>query len=47
MPRSRWPDAVVTELKTKYFPRSAEQLAIDDTNDFIFARLHDVLRQRD
>jgi hypothetical protein len=46
MPRSRWPDAVVTELKDTYLPRSAEQLAVDETNDFIFGPLHEVLRQR-
>lgn len=46
MPRDRWPDAVVTELKDTYLPRSAEQLAVDETNDFIFGPLHEVLRQR-
>lgn len=46
MPRSRWPDAVVQELKDVYFPRAAEQLAVDETNDFIFGKLHEVLRKR-
>ncbi len=46
MPRERWPDAVVTELKASYLPRAAEQLAVDETNDFIFGVLHSVLRQR-
>ena len=46
MPRNRWPDAVVTELKNQYLPRSAEQLAVDETNDFIFGPLHELLRQR-
>lgn len=46
MPRTRWPDAVVTELKETYLPRSAQQLAVDETNDFIFGELHTVLRQR-
>jgi choline dehydrogenase-like flavoprotein len=46
MPRDRWPDTVVTELKTHYLPRAAEQLAVDETNDFIFGVLHSVLRQR-
>jgi 3-keto-disaccharide hydrolase/GMC oxidoreductase len=46
MPRSRWPDAVVKELKDRYLPRSAEQLAVDETNDFIFGPLHEVLRKR-
>ena len=46
MPRNRWPDAVVKELKDRYLPRSAEQLAVDETNDFIFGPLHEVLRQR-
>jgi hypothetical protein len=46
MPRNRWPDAVVAELKNQYLPRSAEQLAVDETNDFIFGPLHELLRQR-
>src|SRR5688572_19043765 len=46
MPRSRWPDSVVTELKDVYFPRAAEQLAVDETNDFIFGPLHEILRTR-
>lgn len=46
MPRDRWPDAIVTELKETYLPRAAEQLAVDETNDFIFGVLHEVLRQR-
>jgi hypothetical protein len=46
MPRNRWPDAVVNELKDRYLPRSAEQLAVDETNDFIFGPLHEALRQR-
>jgi choline dehydrogenase-like flavoprotein len=46
MPRNRWPDAVVTELKNHYLLQSAEQLAVDETNDFIFGPLHELLRQR-
>jgi hypothetical protein len=46
MPRSRWPAAVVDELKSTFFPQAAHQLAVDETNDFIFGELHDVLRQR-
>ncbi|HEV2148086.1 MAG TPA: family 16 glycoside hydrolase [Longimicrobiaceae bacterium] len=46
MPRTRWPDSVVQELKTTYFPGAAQQLAVDETNDFIFGELHEVLRQR-
>jgi choline dehydrogenase-like flavoprotein len=46
MPRTHWPDEVVQELKNSYFPRSAQQLAVDETNDFIFGPLHEVLRQR-
>lgn len=46
MPRTRWPDAVVQELNSTYLPRAAEQLAVDETNDFIFGKLHDVLRDR-
>lgn len=46
MPRARWPDSVVQELKNTYFPQAAQQLAVDETNDFIFGELHEVLRQR-
>lgn len=46
MPRSRWPAAVVHELKDTFFPQAAAQLAVDETNDFIFGELHEVLRQR-
>ena len=46
MPRSRWPNPVVAELNATYLPRAAEQLAVDETNDFIYGPLHDVLRQR-
>jgi hypothetical protein len=37
---------VVQDLKTTYFPQAAQQLAVDETNDFIFGPLHEVLRQR-
>ena len=46
MPRTRWLDSVVQDLKTTYFPQAAKQLAVDETNDFIFGPLHKVLRQR-
>lgn len=46
MPRTRWPDTVVQELKNTYLPQAAQQLAVDETNDFIFGRLHEELRQR-
>lgn len=46
MPRIQWPASVVNELKATYFPQAAQQLAVDETNDFIFGQLHEVLRQR-
>lgn len=46
MPRAKWPDAVVQELKDTFFPQAAQQLAVDETNDFIFGQLHEILRQR-
>lgn len=46
MPREQWPDSVVQELNDTYFPEAARQLAVDETNDFIFGKLHEVLRQR-
>lgn len=46
MPRPRWPDGVVQELKSTFFPQAAQQLAVDETNDFIFGPLHEELRRR-
>ncbi len=46
MPRTKWPDAVVQELKNTFLPQAAQQLAVDETNDFIFGQLHEILRQR-
>lgn len=46
MPRPRWPDTLVQELKDTFFPQAAEQLAVDETNDFIFGPLHEALRTR-
>lgn len=46
MPRAQWPDSVVQELKDTYFPQAAKQLAVDETNDFIFGELHEALRKR-
>ena len=46
MPRSKWPDAVVQDLKNTFLPQAAQQLAVDQTNDFIFGELHEILRQR-
>jgi len=46
MSRTKWPDAVVDDLNATYFPQAAQQLAVDETNDFIFGELHEVLRQR-
>ena len=46
MPRSKWPNSVVQELKDTFLPQAAQQLAVDETNDFIFGQLHDILRQR-
>jgi hypothetical protein len=46
MPSSHWPAAVVTELKSIYFPQASSQLAVDETNDFIFGPLHEALRKR-
>lgn len=46
MPRAKWPDAVVQSLKNTFLPEAAQQLAVDETNDFIFGQLHETLRQR-
>jgi hypothetical protein len=46
MAASHWPPSVVAELKATYFPQAAAQLAVDESNDFIFGPLHDALRRR-
>jgi choline dehydrogenase-like flavoprotein len=43
-----WPKQTVDELTKKdgYFDQAAEQIGIDETNDFINGALHEALRQR-
>jgi choline dehydrogenase-like flavoprotein len=41
-----WPPAVVSELKADYFKQSSDQIGVDETNDFIYGRLHTGLRRR-
>jgi len=40
-----WPSQVVQDLKTKYFAQAAEQIGVDQTNDFVFGAMHEGLRQ--
>ena len=45
MPAAVWPRQVVQDLKTKYFAQAAEQIGVDQTNDFVFGAMHEGLRQ--
>ena len=46
MPADRWPATVVSDLNSRYFREASEQLGTNTTNDFIFGKLHDALRQQ-
>jgi hypothetical protein len=41
-----WPAAVVNDLKARYFKESSDQIGVDETNDFIYGRLHVGLRRQ-
>jgi hypothetical protein len=41
-----WPKTVVDELKGQYFKESSDQIGVDETNDFIYGRLHIGLRKQ-
>jgi hypothetical protein len=41
-----WPPAIVNDLKTRYFKESSDQIGVDETNDFIYGRLHLGLRKQ-
>src|SRR5713226_9784299 len=41
-----WPQAVVDDLNNRYFAEAAEQIGVDETNDFIFGELQNALRQQ-
>ena len=43
---SGWPPSVVDELKNRYFQESSDQIGVDETNDFIYGRLHVGLRKQ-
>src|SRR3954447_9745361 len=45
MPSALWPDAVVHDLKTRFFREAAEQIGVDQTNDFVFGAMHEALRK--
>lgn len=45
MPANVWPSQVVQDLKNKYFAQAAEQIGVDQTNDFVFGAMHEGLRQ--
>ncbi len=46
MPRSRWPDAVVDVLNTRYFDEASRVIGTDVTNDFIDGPMHRALRRQ-
>ena len=44
-----WPAPVLTDLRfpdTGYFAQASAQIGVTETNDFIFGKLHEVLRKR-
>jgi len=41
-----WPGETVAQLKHQYFDEASRQIGVDETNDFIFGDLHNVLRRR-
>jgi choline dehydrogenase-like flavoprotein len=43
---SSWPASVAADLVNSYFQISSDQIGATDSNDFIFGRLHDALRQQ-
>jgi len=43
---SSWPASVAADLVNTYFQISSDQIGATDSNDFIFGRLHDALRQQ-
>jgi hypothetical protein len=46
MPLARWPSSVVSDLKSRYFGEAARQIAVNETNDFIYGDLHTALRKQ-
>lgn len=44
MPAPQWPSRVVQDLKDRFFREAAAQIGVDETNDFIFGRMHHALR---
>ena len=41
-----WPQTVVDDLRAQYFRESSDQIGVDETNDFIYGRLHIGLRKQ-
>jgi len=41
-----WPSSVMDDLKNRYFQESSDQIGVDETNDFIYGRLHVGLRKQ-
>lgn len=46
LPPLAWPDRVLNDLANGYYREAAEQMGVNETNDFIHSALHEVLRQR-
>ena len=45
MPADRWPADVTQDLRSRYFGQAAEQIGVDQTNDFITGVMHEALRK--
>ncbi len=41
-----WPRPVVDDMKTRYFREASDQIGVDETNDYIYGRLHVGLRKQ-
>lgn len=41
-----WPASTVSDLKARYFGEAADQIGTDKTNDFIYGRMHEALREQ-
>ncbi|HKT61006.1 MAG TPA: family 16 glycoside hydrolase [Gemmatimonadales bacterium] len=46
MPPAAWPGSTVGDLKSRYFAEAARQIAVNETNDFIYGDLHRALRKQ-
>jgi choline dehydrogenase-like flavoprotein len=46
MPRNKWSQNIVDDLKNRYFAEAAAQIGTDESNDFIHGAMHFALRKQ-